>query len=137
MELCLEAGLTMPANYVVMDEDEMCYVDGGGTITITLTKGTIQGCIGTISGVASASAIQGALDALGGTIATAVELGTAGAGTLAVGAFLLAWNGMAAGLATTIASSVIGNGAGKLYRGGNQTVRISAGWIPFNFSKSI
>lgn len=34
MEMCYDGALVMPSNYVVMNTDEMTYVEGGGAITI-------------------------------------------------------------------------------------------------------
>lgn len=136
MEMCYAGALEMPSNYALMCEEEMTYVEGGGTVTITIKKSTIQGVIGTISGAASGWAINAALDSLAIPIATAIELGTAGAGTLAVGAFLIAWHGAAAGIASGIAGSIVGTGVSKIYTGGDQSVSITKDFLP-NFSVTI
>jgi hypothetical protein len=122
----MEMSLRLPMEYVEVERDEMEYVDGAGTITITLTKGTIQKAIGTISGTVTKFAVTAALDALGASIATAVELGTAGAGTLVVGAFLIAWGGMASALAGSIVGAVVGH----TYTGGSQSASFNVPLVP-------
>ena len=135
MEMCYDGTLVMPSNYAVMDEDDMMYVDGGGTLTITLKKSTIQAAIGAIAGIASGIAITAALDSVGIRIAAAIEVGTAGAATLAVGAFLVAWHGWAAGIAAGIATTIIGSGAGKLYTGGDKKFSVQNKYIkPMSFN---
>lgn len=37
MEMCYDGVLVMPSNYVAMDEEEMTYVEGGGTTTYKMT----------------------------------------------------------------------------------------------------
>lgn len=37
MELCYEGALVMPSSYMVMDEDEMCYMEGGKFIGVNLS----------------------------------------------------------------------------------------------------
>lgn len=136
MDMCYSEAMVMPRGCEVMDCEEMEYVDGGGTVQITLKKSTIQTVIGTIGGAASGWAINAALDSLAIPIATAIELGTAGTATLAVGAFLIAWHGAAAGIASGIAGSIVGAGASKVYTGGDQTVKITKSFLP-NFKLKI
>ena len=136
MEMCYAGALSMPSSYVVMNEEEMTYTEGGGTVSVTLKKSTMQAVIGTISGAATGWAINAALDSLAIPIATAIELGTAGAATLAVGAFLIAWHGAAAGIASGIAGSIVGTGVSKIYTGGDKTVSITKSFLP-NFSLTI
>ncbi len=57
MEMCYDGALVMPSNYAVMDEEEMTYVEGGGSITInrkTIDKAlsSIWSAIGSVSTVA-------------------------------------------------------------------------------------
>ena len=33
MDMCYDGTLVMPSSYAVMEEDEMCYVEGGGWST--------------------------------------------------------------------------------------------------------
>ena len=130
MEATYNATLTMPANFSVLDEEEMTYVEGGGTITVTITKGTIQGIISLLGGSVSAVGIQLGLDALAAALVTPIEFGTAGAATLAVAAFLVAWHGLAAALASSIMGGLVGVGAGKLYTGGDITKSFSSPLFP-------
>lgn len=37
MEICYDGTLVMPSSYVVMHEDEMTYVEGGGTFSIHIS----------------------------------------------------------------------------------------------------
>ncbi len=41
MEMCYEGTLVMPSNYVVMDSEEMSYVDGGFYISNSLIKSMV------------------------------------------------------------------------------------------------
>lgn len=58
MELCYDGALVMPSNYVVMSEEEMTYVEGGGKITVKgsastakkLARGGVTLIAATISG---------------------------------------------------------------------------------------
>ena len=59
-----------------------------------------------------------------------IELGTAGMGTLYVGAFLLAWGG----LATTIASFAVGYGINALK---GKTFKVASGKHIADFTLSI
>lgn len=42
MELCYEGALVMPSSYMVMDEDEMSYLEGGGTVRVIASSKTVQ-----------------------------------------------------------------------------------------------
>ena len=45
MEMCYDGTLVMPSSYAVMDEEEMCYVEGGGSINTNTLAGAIDvGC---------------------------------------------------------------------------------------------
>lgn len=129
MEMTYDGMLVMPSSYAVMDEEEMTYVEGGGTLTVTVKQATIQTAIATIAGAVVGVAITAALDTLAVQIAVGIELGTAGAGSLAVGAFLVAWHGWAAGIAAGIAASIVGSGIGKIYKGGNKTFQMTNKYI--------
>lgn len=37
MNMCYDGALVMPSSYAIMDEEEMTYVEGGGTTTYKLT----------------------------------------------------------------------------------------------------
>lgn len=69
MELCYEGGLVMPSSYAMMDEEEMTYVEGGGTFSINISARAVQsllsigisGAVGVIVGVLSANAAVGVI----------------------------------------------------------------------------
>lgn len=42
MEMCYDGALVMPSNYAVMDEEEMTYVEGGGTIRVLASASTVR-----------------------------------------------------------------------------------------------
>ncbi len=48
MEMCYDGALVMPSSYAIMDEEEMTYVEGGGTLTVSynikVTKNLIKAC---------------------------------------------------------------------------------------------
>lgn len=76
MEMCYDGTLVMPANYAVVSEDEMTYVDGGmfiipsnsaSTTTTTTTKVSVTLSASQCNELAAVLAIGGG----GGTIATA------------------------------------------------------------------
>ncbi|CDZ24867.1 putative membrane protein [[Clostridium] cellulosi] len=115
----MEAVLSLPINAIALDNEEMEYVDGGGTVKITLSKQFIGSLIAEV-GVAGLTI---ALDAVGDSIATAIELGTAGSATLAVGAFIIFWNSAVGTAAKFIAGYVIGS----TYNGPSYTIQFSNG----------
>ena len=84
----------MPSSYAVMEQDEMTYVDGGGTLTfgITISKNSlIIGLLSCIGGTLTVAQVTAALTAATATAAliTAIAFGTAGLGPLYCGALLL------------------------------------------------
>lgn len=119
MEMCYDGALVMPSSYAVMDEEEMTYVEGGGTITVTIKASTIKWIVATLGGAVTGYGIQVALDALGAALVTPIEFGTAGTATMAVAAFLVLWNGAAAGIAASIMGGIVGTGVAAVYKGGN------------------
>ncbi|MDE6904630.1 MAG: hypothetical protein K2P76_06815 [Lachnospiraceae bacterium] len=42
MEMCYDGALVMPSSYAVMSEDEMTYVEGGGTFRIKMNKAAVK-----------------------------------------------------------------------------------------------
>ena len=42
MEMWYDGALVMPGSYAVMDEEEMTYVDGGGTLKVKASKSTVR-----------------------------------------------------------------------------------------------
>lgn len=89
MEMCYDGMLVMPSSYAVMDEEEMTYVDGGGSITINRT--TINQALGFIGAAL--------------TVATIASLIVKGASKL----FTVACEG--SGILAGIAGYVLGIGA--------------------------
>ena len=130
MEMTYDGVLVMPNNYVVVNEEEMTYVDGGGTLTVTIKASTIKNVIGLLGGAVSGYAIQLGLDALAAHLVIPIEIGTAGMATVAVAMFLVLWNGAAAAISAAIVGGLVGMGASKLYRGGNITKSFSGRFLP-------
>lgn len=42
MEITYDGALVLPKNYVAMDEEEMTYVEGGGTLTVKASSATVR-----------------------------------------------------------------------------------------------
>jgi len=92
MELCYEGALAMPSSYAVMSNEEMTYTDGGGTFRVQVgEKSFVMTALGAVGGTLTTAKVTAVLAGVGASIATAIELGTAGTGTLIAGAFILAW----------------------------------------------
>ncbi len=77
MEMCYDGALVMPSNYAVMSEDEMTYVEGGGSFTVRGTakeiRGRLTAVIGTsLLGTGAATALGGLLGNIAGAIVGAV-----------------------------------------------------------------
>ena len=77
MDMCYEGALVMPSSYAVMDEEEMTYVEGGGTITVKASADTVRticrsgaALIGTAVGMAFGGPILAQL--LSGCITTII-----------------------------------------------------------------
>ena len=77
MDMCYEGALVMPRSYAVMDEEEMTYVEGGGTITVKASADTVRticrsgaALIGTAVGMAFGGPILAQL--LSGCITTII-----------------------------------------------------------------
>lgn len=130
MEMCYDGALVMPSNYAVMDEEEMTYVEGGGTFSLTLKKSTICWAVGAIVGGVTRVAVEKLLQGMMTGIAVAIELGTAGWGTLLAGLVLLYSSNAAALWAWQITKDL----AGKIYKGGDIKITIVKGWLIPNFN---
>lgn len=130
MEMCYDGALVMPINYAVMDEEEMTYVEGGGTFSITLKKDTICWAIAAISGVATKAALKAIFAGMMTGIAVAIELGTAGWGTLLAGLVLYYGSSVAAAGAAAIVKNI----AGKIYTGGDIKLTVVKGWLVPSFN---
>lgn len=119
MEMCYAAGaLVMPSNYVVMDEEEMTYVEGGASKFISKGK-----CIDGLAMIGINSPQLAIAGALTYTLAKCLIRKVATIGGLAakVVAFVLTW----------AASQVVAFGV-ALARGAiNRGVTIGWNWNPF------
>ncbi|MCI9370376.1 MAG: hypothetical protein HFH65_08685 [Lachnospiraceae bacterium] len=110
MEMCYDGTLVMPSSYIAMDEEEMTYVEGGGTIKLNFSRDFLRDCLtATLSGV---------------TAIVCGIIGTVAGGPL--GCIIGGGIGAALGwiIGGSIARSKIKNGA---------TVKI---WIPFVKSRT-
>ena len=116
MEVCYKGILVMPENYVVMNEEEMTYVEAGGTFSVQIGSNSfVMTALAGISGTLTTAKVSAVLGGIGLTIAGAIELGTAGAGTLVAGAFILAWGGIVSTLAGIAVSYGINSLKGKTF----------------------
>ena len=122
MEMCYDGTLVMPKNYAVVTEEEMTYVEGGGTAYVKVKRNSfVIKALGALGGMAAKWAMTAALNAIGGSIATAITLGTAGAGTLLAGAFIISWGGIVSCLVGAAVSYGINSLQGKKFK-------IASGW---------
>jgi hypothetical protein len=69
-------GMVMPSKYIEIDREEMTYIEGGGTITITLSKSYLEAYLGITCA------------AIGTIIGTAICGGLSGGTAAYVGAFI-------------------------------------------------
>ena len=51
MDMCYDGALVLPSSYAVMDEEEMCYTEGGCVVTIN--RKTIRSAFAMVFGVVS------------------------------------------------------------------------------------
>lgn len=115
-----EMVLRLPSSYVDVESDEMEYVDGGGYVTFRIGSGSL--IIGALAAVGTALTYGKAVAVLAGlgiTVATAIELGTAGTGTLIAGAFLITWSGIISTLAGFAVGAGVNSLKGKTFTTGN------------------
>ena len=126
MTMTYDGTMVMPKNYAVVTEDEMTYVEGGGTLTITITKNTICSAIGILGGVATKAGLTAIFASASVAVATAIELGTAGTGTLIAG--LLLYYGSTA--AAAIAGAVVKKVASGVYTGGDLSWSVTQWGVP-------
>lgn len=128
MDMCYDGTLVMPSSYAMMEEEEMVYVEGGGKISLGLKIGKNSFVIHALSAVGSALTIAkctAALTACSVAIATAIELGTAGMGTLYAGAFLIGFRTVI----PYIASAAVTYGLQGL-KGRKFKCSVSRKWLP-------
>lgn len=100
--------MILPEGSIMLNLEDMRFVEGGGTVKLYLSKETINyaldGLVGFGSAAAAKVALTAALSALGGTLLVAMEAGTAGAATIVAGEFLTLY----AGAVATIVSTLMG-----------------------------
>lgn len=128
MEMTYDGALVMPSSFVAMDEEEMAYANGGGTLTlgIKISKNSfIIGMLAAIGGTLTVAKATAVLSAATGAIITAIELGTAGAATLYCGALILALGK----IIPTIASFAVTHGINSL-KGKTFKASITSKWLP-------
>lgn len=70
MEMCYEGTLAMPSNYVVMDSEEMTYVEGGGTLTVDLNKAAVSKIMNAVADTAYATVAAALCPASWGAVLT-------------------------------------------------------------------
>lgn len=117
MDMCYDGALVMPSSYAMMEEEEMCYFSGGGTFCVKVGRNSfVISALSALGAGASKAAMTAVLDAIGISIATSIELGTAGMGTLVAGAFILTWGGIASTLASCAVSYGINSLKGKKFK---------------------
>ena len=51
MDMCYDGALVLPSSYAVMDEEEMCYTEGGRVVTIN--RKTIRSAFAMVVGAVS------------------------------------------------------------------------------------
>ncbi|TYQ17855.1 UNVERIFIED_CONTAM: hypothetical protein Cloal_0227 [Acetivibrio alkalicellulosi] len=111
MEMCYNEALVMPRNYVVLDSNEMEYLEGGGTLSLTISSNSL--IISILAGLGvklTFAKATAALTAAMTAISTAIFLGSAGTLALYAGAFLIAFGSVI----PTIASIAVGHGINSL-----------------------
>ncbi len=42
MDMCYDGTLVMPSKYAKMEENEMCYIQGGGTVKVIASSSTVR-----------------------------------------------------------------------------------------------
>lgn len=122
--------LQLPMNYVEVERDEMEYVDGGGTISITLSYGFIAGLV---ARAGTGYALTAALVAFDAGLAAAIELGTAGWGTLFAAMASAAFGAMIPTIVGLITRGVV-NG---IYNGGALHFNLTGGPLCPNFNLNV
>lgn len=96
--------LQLPNSFVDVDREEMEYVEGGGTVKLTLTYGTIAFLV---AKVGVGWGLRAALSGLNASIGCAIVFGTAGWGTLFAAVGLAAFQAAIPWVAGAIARSAV------------------------------
>lgn len=120
MEMCYDGTLVMPSSYAVMSEDEMTYVEGGGTVTIN--RRTIKKALAAAFGMASSIGFlinKGApqiakLIVRGALKISKCLLSLSGLGGFAVQALAFTFAGVVAASATVIGIVYVTNSTMKI-----------------------
>lgn len=110
--------MQLPTSYINIDEDEMEYVDGGGTLSLKISVSTLKFAINR-SGWAAGSFL-GAL-----------------AGTYLIGPFGTKIGGTIGGILGGLIGSAIGNFIANKVVNKAVTIKYSNILVPFNYSLSI
>lgn len=131
MELCYAGALDMPSSFVLMDTEEMTYTEGGGKVGVKIGENSfIISILSAVGGTLTVAKATAALTAAGAAIATAVELGTAGLGTLYAGAFIIAWGA----IVPTIAGAAVTYGINSLK---GKTFAVDISWVKGDYIATI
>ena len=77
MNMCYDGTLVMPSSYAMMDEDEMSYVEGGGSSVVYGTANNIRSRLTTVigsslAGTGNSAALGALLGGAGGAVVSAV-----------------------------------------------------------------
>lgn len=78
MTMTYDGTMVMPKNYAVVTEDEMTYVDGGGTVNITFSRDFLRDVC--TAGLSTVCAIVGGIIGTAGTPLASIVFGAVGAG---------------------------------------------------------
>lgn len=70
MEMTYDGALVMPSNFTLMNEEEMTYLEGGGTFTLKMNKAAVK-YIAQVAGTVAIASVTAAMGATGiGAIVT-------------------------------------------------------------------
>lgn len=128
MEMTYDGALVMPSSFVAMNDEEMVYVNGGGTLTLGVTiknNSFIIGLLSAVGGTLTVAKATAVLSAATGAIITAIELGTAGAATLYAGAMILALGSIIPAMASFAVTYGINSLKGKTFK-----KSVTCKWLP-------
>lgn len=103
MDICCNDVFFMPSSYVVMDENEMCYTEGGAQIS-SMTKSQCIDAL-TMAGISSP------------------EIVLAGALTFTLAKTLVAKLALAGGIASVVVEAILAWGAGQIVELGYAVAR--------------
>lgn len=73
MEMCYDGALVMPSNYAVVSEEEMTYLEGGGSATVRDTAKNIRSRLTKVIGASlTGTGVAAGLGAIIGTVSGAI-----------------------------------------------------------------